>query len=260
MTSSNASVPLSELRFNLPGTSETRKNSDHTTASGPTSLAASEDASRAPRPSPPRHKRFSEPFVALVKGHAERRRPLSTSHLKTHITTRSEEQHSLPGRPSLPRPRQHTQSESAIDATQPSFTIKRKAVHTYSPDSVIHPSHSHVPRLPPRPLPPTPPYDDNIAPDIRNPSILPHLPHPLQPTPIPSQIPSPDAAPRLDLTLAHEPLGGGFRGHQAKLGKLLVYGEGSRMLDLLVVANLCMFLRAWRGGNGQDVGCVGDGG
>ena len=54
---------------------------------------------------------------------------------------------------------------------------------------------------------------------------------------------------RLDLSLGQEALGGGFRGQQAKLGKLLVFADGNRMLDLVVAANIAMFWRAWKGGN-----------
>ncbi|PGH15973.1 hypothetical protein AJ80_05349 [Polytolypa hystricis UAMH7299] len=48
---------------------------------------------------------------------------------------------------------------------------------------------------------------------------------------------------RLDLSLARERAGGGFRGKDAKLGKLIIEDEGQKMLDLVVAA--CM--GAWWG-------------
>jgi hypothetical protein len=50
---------------------------------------------------------------------------------------------------------------------------------------------------------------------------------------------------RLDLSLGQERAGGGFSGKQAKLGKLIVYGEGTKMLDLLVAANMALWWRAY---------------
>lgn len=50
---------------------------------------------------------------------------------------------------------------------------------------------------------------------------------------------------RLDLSLGQELAGGGFAGKRAKLGKLIVEGEGCKMLDLLVVANMAVWWRAW---------------
>ena len=49
---------------------------------------------------------------------------------------------------------------------------------------------------------------------------------------------------RLDLSLGQERAGGGFGGRQAKLGKLIVEGEGLAMLDLVVAANMGIW---WRG-------------
>ena len=65
-----------------------------------------------------------------------------------------------------------------------------------------------------------------------------------------SPILPPPSPGRLDLTLGQEALGGGFRGQQAKLGKLLIFPDGYRMLDLVVATNMVMFWRAWRGGKG----------
>lgn len=50
---------------------------------------------------------------------------------------------------------------------------------------------------------------------------------------------------RLDLSLGQELAGGGFAGKRAKLGKLIVEGEGAKMLDLLVAANMAVWWRAW---------------
>ncbi|MCJ1320858.1 hypothetical protein MMC15_006199 [Xylographa vitiligo] len=43
---------------------------------------------------------------------------------------------------------------------------------------------------------------------------------------------------RMDLSLGQEQAGGGLRGKQAKLGKLIVEDEGLKMLDLVVAANM----------------------
>ncbi|MCJ1477136.1 hypothetical protein MMC13_005807 [Lambiella insularis] len=43
---------------------------------------------------------------------------------------------------------------------------------------------------------------------------------------------------RMDLSLGQEDAGGGMRGKQAKLGKLIVEDEGLKMLDLIVMANM----------------------
>ncbi|MCJ1390880.1 hypothetical protein MMC18_003741 [Xylographa bjoerkii] len=43
---------------------------------------------------------------------------------------------------------------------------------------------------------------------------------------------------RMDLSLGQEQAGGGIRGKQAKLGKLIVEDEGLKMLDLVVAANM----------------------
>ena len=50
---------------------------------------------------------------------------------------------------------------------------------------------------------------------------------------------------RLDLRLGQERAGGGVAGKQAKLGKLIVEGEGLKMVDLLVAANMAIWWRAW---------------
>lgn len=49
----------------------------------------------------------------------------------------------------------------------------------------------------------------------------------------------------MDLRLGQELAGGGFAGKQAKLGKLIVEGEGLQMLDLIVSANMALWFRAW---------------
>jgi hypothetical protein len=45
--------------------------------------------------------------------------------------------------------------------------------------------------------------------------------------------------------LGQERAGGGLAGKQAKLGKLIVQGDGIKMLDLLVAANLSLWFRAY---------------
>lgn len=56
----------------------------------------------------------------------------------------------------------------------------------------------------------------------------------------------------MDLSLGREQAGGGIRGKQAKLGKLIVEDEGLKMLDLVVAANMGVWwgLRGWEGGVG----------
>lgn len=48
-----------------------------------------------------------------------------------------------------------------------------------------------------------------------------------------------------DLSLGREKAGGGRRGRRAKLGKLIVYDEGVKMLDLVVAANMGIWWGAW---------------
>jgi hypothetical protein len=57
---------------------------------------------------------------------------------------------------------------------------------------------------------------------------------------------------RISLDLGRERAGGGFGGKQAKLGKLIIWPEGVKMLDLLVAANVGLWWRAWErtGGGG----------
>ena len=56
---------------------------------------------------------------------------------------------------------------------------------------------------------------------------------------------------RISLDLGRERAGGGFGGKQAKLGKLIIWPEGVKMLDLLVAANVGLWWRAWeRAGGG----------
>lgn len=51
---------------------------------------------------------------------------------------------------------------------------------------------------------------------------------------------APDAQP-MDLSLGQERAGGGFAGNKAKLGKLVVEGDGMLMLDLVVMANMALW-------------------
>ncbi|CAK7562636.1 MAG: hypothetical protein SEPTF4163_000484 [Sporothrix epigloea] len=54
-----------------------------------------------------------------------------------------------------------------------------------------------------------------------------------------------DEDPEMDLTLGRENAGGGARGKRAKLGKLIVYDDGFKMLDLVVAANLGVWWVSW---------------
>lgn len=49
----------------------------------------------------------------------------------------------------------------------------------------------------------------------------------------------------LDLSLGREKAGGGNRGSRAKMGKLIVFDEGLKMLDLAVAANMGVWWAAW---------------
>ncbi|SPJ75267.1 uncharacterized protein FTOL_04998 [Fusarium torulosum] len=48
-----------------------------------------------------------------------------------------------------------------------------------------------------------------------------------------------------DINLGKEKAGGGNRGKRAKLGKLIIYPDGLKMLDLLVSANMGLWWQAW---------------
>ncbi|KAM0551323.1 hypothetical protein ACHAPJ_008428 [Fusarium lateritium] len=48
-----------------------------------------------------------------------------------------------------------------------------------------------------------------------------------------------------DINLGREKAGGGNRGKRAKLGKLIIYPDGLKMLDLLVSANMGLWWQAW---------------
>ncbi|KPM37249.1 hypothetical protein AK830_g9335 [Neonectria ditissima] len=48
-----------------------------------------------------------------------------------------------------------------------------------------------------------------------------------------------------DVNLGKEKAGGGNRGKRAKMGKLIIYPDGMKMLDLVVAANMGLWWRAW---------------
>ncbi|KAI0015247.1 hypothetical protein F4780DRAFT_94210 [Xylariomycetidae sp. FL0641] len=50
---------------------------------------------------------------------------------------------------------------------------------------------------------------------------------------------------RMDLSLGKEKAGGGNRGKRAKMGKLIVFDEGLKMLDLAVAANVGLWWITW---------------
>ncbi|XXG97850.1 hypothetical protein Hte_004164 [Hypoxylon texense] len=50
---------------------------------------------------------------------------------------------------------------------------------------------------------------------------------------------------QLDLSLGREKAGGGNRGKRAKMGKLIIFDEGLKMLDLVVAANVGVWWTAW---------------
>jgi hypothetical protein len=57
-----------------------------------------------------------------------------------------------------------------------------------------------------------------------------------------------DADHRLDLSLGRERAGGGATGKKAKLGKLIVEGDGLQMLDLVVAANMAVWWSVYERG------------
>ncbi|AEO60439.1 hypothetical protein MYCTH_2309641 [Thermothelomyces thermophilus ATCC 42464] len=54
-----------------------------------------------------------------------------------------------------------------------------------------------------------------------------------------------DEGTALDLSLGKERAGGGAKGNKAKLGKLIIYDEGLKMLDLVVAANVGVWWTTW---------------
>lgn len=54
-----------------------------------------------------------------------------------------------------------------------------------------------------------------------------------------------DSVSPFDVNIGGERAGGGNRGNRAKLGKLIIYNEGLKMLDLLVAANVGVWWGAW---------------
>ncbi|CAD6503000.1 BgTH12-02673 [Blumeria graminis f. sp. triticale] len=50
---------------------------------------------------------------------------------------------------------------------------------------------------------------------------------------------------RLDLSIGREKAGGGNSGKRAKLGKMIVYDEGIKMLDLIISANMGIWWSIW---------------
>jgi len=165
-------------------------------------------------PLPPRHQSRSEGDAVNGKPHAIRRKAVNSSEASTSSFSPS----------TRPIPPRHESTHSAPhlqpDSQPPAYTSRPPSPTRQRPPSVLHPeptrrsspSPTRSPTSPTKPLPPSPG--------------------------------------RLDLTLGQEALGGGFRGQQAKLGKLLIFPDGYRMLDLVVATNMVMFWRAWRGGKG----------
>lgn len=61
-----------------------------------------------------------------------------------------------------------------------------------------------------------------------------------------------DGEGRFGLNLGREKAGGGSGGGRAKLGKLIVYDEGLKMMDLCVAANMGIWWEGWEGRGGGD--------
>lgn len=174
-------------------------------------------------PLPPRHQSKSEADTVVGKPHAIRRKAVNSSESSSSasystrpISPRHKSAHSVP----------HLQADLPYlhpDPPPPEYTTRPQSPTSPHLPSVLDPDPAR------RPTPSSP----------RSPKS------PMSPT-----RPIPPSLGRLDLTLGQEALGGGFRGQQAKLGKLLIFPDGYRMLDLVVATNMVMFWRAWRGGKG----------
>lgn len=54
-----------------------------------------------------------------------------------------------------------------------------------------------------------------------------------------------DPASPFDLSLGRENAGGGSRGTRVKMGKLIIYHDGLKMLDLVVAANMGVWWKSW---------------
>lgn len=121
-----------------------------------------------------------------------------------------------------------------------------------SPEKIVRPA------LPPR-LHPTS-YAALYPSDEDGPPMLPPRPHldattpessddgETHASPVPEQLASPlpnEDESRLDLSIGQEKAGGGNRGKNAKLGKLVIYDEGFKMLDLIVAANMGVWWSVW---------------
>ncbi len=77
-----------------------------------------------------------------------------------------------------------------------------------------------------------------------------HIPRPRSGFERASQSPddrdSQDKLDTLDLSLGQENAGGGYGGKKAKLGKLIIEGEGLKMLDLVIAANMGIWWKAYQ--------------
>jgi len=123
-----------------------------------------------------------------------------------------------------------------------------------SPDKITRPP----PPLPPRPRPTS--YAARSSSEEDDPPPLPPRPdryiYTTEPTSergvLPNSgrrysspwAPSEEEA-RLDLSIGQERAGGGHRGKRAKLGKLIIYDEGFKMLDLVIAANIGVWWSVW---------------
>lgn len=103
-----------------------------------------------------------------------------------------------------------------------------------------YPSDDEAPPLPPRIN--THSYTEGGDEDTEEPPALPDRLHPF---PYSSKSASEEEDGRLDLALGQEKAGGGNKGTQVKLGKLIVMDEGTKMLDLIVAANMGVWWSVW---------------
>jgi len=179
-------------------------------------------------PLPPRHQSKSESDVVNGKPHTIRRKAVNSSEACTSSL--------FPTRPIPPRHKSaysapHLQADLPYlqpYTSPPAYTSRPPSPTRQFLPSVLDPDPTQRPDSPSRQTPASPSRQTPKSPTM-----------PLPPSPG-----------RLDLTLGQEALGGGHRGQQAKLGKLLIFPDGYRMLDLVVATNMVMFWRAWRGGKG----------
>jgi len=104
----------------------------------------------------------------------------------------------------------------------------------------LYPSDDERPELPPQLY--TNHYNISSDDDTEEAPVVPDRLHPFPYSP---KSASEEDDNRLDLSLGQEMAGGGNRGKRVKLGKLIIMDEGTKMLDLIVAANMGIWWSVW---------------